>query len=399
MNKSVRWIGLITASLLLASCGIFSDTDEDEEPKELVKFQPTLKVKRVWSTKLGGESEFMRVALKPAGDGNRIYAASYDGVVSALNPKNGKHVWKTKLDTELSAGPGVGEERVVVVATDGYAITLDAATGDVQWRVDIDGESLARPIISGEAVVIQTIDNRLRALSIYDGQQLWVLEESTPTLTVRGSADPVLVGTTVIGGFDNGRLIATNLLTGDVVWESLLSVPTGRSDLDRLTDVDGSIAVVGQDVYAIGYQGRLAAVASESGQVLWNRDISSYEGVSADWNSVYTVQADGEIVALSRRDGAETWRNSDLLRREPTLPVAFHTTVAVGDLEGYLHFFSNLTGSPVARVKLGGAAITSAPVVVADRLYVQSDSGSIAAYQVVDDRPKRSAPDISDDKS
>ena len=127
--------------------------------------------------------------------------------------------------------------------------------------------------------------------------------------------------------------------------------------------------------------------------------VFAFEGVAADWNSVYTVQADGEIVALSRRDGAETWRNSNLLRREPTLPVAFHTTVAVGDLEGYLHFFSNLTGSPVARVKLGGAAITSAPVVVADRLYVQSDSGSIAAYEVVDNRPKRSAPDISDDKS
>lgn len=399
MNKALRLVGLIAASLLLASCGIFSDKEVDEEPKELVKFQPTLKVKRLWSAKLGDESEFMRVSLSPAGDGNRIYAASHDGVVSALDPKNGKHVWKTKLGTELTAGPGVGEGRVVVVATDGYAISLDAATGNEQWRVDIDGESLARPIISGEAIVLQTIDNRLRALSIYDGRQLWVLEQSTPSLTVRGSADPVLIGTTVIGGFDNGRLIATNLLTGDVIWESLLSVPSGRSDLDRLSDVDGSIAVVGQDVYATGYQGRLAAVASESGQVLWNRDVSSYEGVSADWNSVYTVQDDGEIVAMARRDGAETWRNTDLLRREPTLPVAFHTTVVVGDLEGYLHFFSNLTGNPVARVKLGGAAITSAPVVVAGRLYVQSDSGRIAAYEVVDDRPKRSAPDISAEES
>jgi len=236
-------------------------------------------------------------------------------------------------------------------------------------------------------------------LSIYDGRQLWTLEQSTPSLTVRGSANPVLIGTTVIGGFDNGRLVASNLITGDVVWESLLSPPSGRSDLDRLSDVDGSIAVVGQDIYATGYQGRLAAVAAESGQVLWNREISSYEGVSADWNSVYTVQDDGEIVALSRRDGAEVWRNSDLLRREPTLPVAFHTTVAVGDLEGYLHFFSNLTGSPVARIKLGGAAITSAPVVVADRLYVQSDSGSLAAYSVVENRPKRPAPDIASDES
>ncbi len=399
MNKAWRLVGLISAMSLLASCGIFGGDDDELEPKELVNFKQTLKIKRLWSAKLGDEAEFLRVALRPVGDGNRIYAASHNGVVSAFDPKSGKRIWRTKLDTILSAGPGVGEGHAVVLAKDGFAIAMDAGTGDVQWRVDIDGESLARPIIRGESIVLQTIDNRMRALSIYDGRQLWVLEQSTPSLTMRGSADPVIIGTTVIGGFDNGRLVAANLVTGDVIWESLLSPPKGRSDLDRLSDVDGSIAVVGQDIYASGYQGRLAAVASESGQVLWNREVSSYEGVSADWNSVYTVDEDGELVALSRRDGSEVWRNSDLLRREPTLPVAFHTTVAVGDLEGYVHFFSNLNGNAVARIKLGGAAITSAPLVVADRLYIQSDSGSIAAYEVVEDRPKRRAPDIAADES
>lgn len=399
MKRAWRIVSLTAAALLLTSCGIFGDKDKELKPKELVRFQQTLKIKKLWTAKAGGKSEFLRVALRPAGDGNRIYVASYDGVVSAFDLQSGKRVWQNKLKTELSSGPGVGEGRVVVVSRDGFAIALEADTGELQWRADIDGESLARPIISGESVVLQTIDNRMRAVSVYDGRQRWVLEQSTPSLTVRGSADPVLVGNIAIGGFDNGRLVAADLTTGDVVWESLLSPPKGRSDLDRLSDIDGSIAVVGQDVYASGYQGRLAALASESGQVLWTREISSHEGVSADWNSVYTVSAAGEIVALTRRDGAEAWRNSDLLRREPTLPIPFHTTVAVGDLEGYVHFFSNLNGNPVARIKLGGAAISSAPVVLANRLYVQSDSGSVAAYEVVEDRPKRKAPDVSADES
>jgi len=399
VNKAWRMIGLISATTLLASCGLFSDKDEELKPKKLVDIQQTLKVKRLWSAKVGGESEFLRVALRPVGDGSRIYAASYDGVVSAFDPQSGKQIWRTKVGMPLSAGPGLGEGRVVVVSKDGHAISLDSGSGVEQWRVELDGESLARPLISSEFVVLQTIDNRMRALSVYDGRELWALEQSTPALTMRGSADPVLVGNTVIGGFDNGRLVAANLISGDIIWESMLSPPKGRSDLDRLSDIDGSIGVVGQDVYAAGYQGRLAAVASESGQVLWNRGISSYEGVSADWNSVYTASAEGEIVALSRRDGTETWRNNDLLRREPTLPTPFHTTVAVGDLEGYVHFFSNLNGTAVARIKLGKSAITSAPVVVANRLYVQSDSGSIAAYEVVEDRPKRQAPDIAADES
>ncbi len=317
---------------------------------------------------------------------------------TAFDPETGKQIWRNKLGEKLAAGPGVGEGLVVVVTQDGVAIALEAGSGALSWRAELDGESLARPVISGEAVVLQTIDNRLRALSIYDGRQLWAVEQSTPPLTLRGSASPVVVGTTVIGGFDNGRLQATNLLTGDVAWDTMLSPPTGRSDLDRLADIDGDIAVVGQDLYAAAYQGRIAAVASESGQVLWSRDMSSNVGVSADWNNVYTTDGDGEMVALSRRDGVEAWRNSDLLRREPTLPVAFNTAVAVGDLEGYVHFFSSLTGSPVARVKLGGAAISNPPVVISNKLYVQSDGGSIAAYEVVDSRPQRAVPDAADDE-
>ncbi len=218
-------------------------------------------------------------------------------------------------------------------------------------------------------------------------------------LTLRGSSSPVVVGSTVISGFDNGRLVAADLDTGDVIWEALLSPPKGRSDLDRLSDIDGAIAVVGQDVYAVGYQGRLGAIAAESGQVLWGREISSFAGTSADWNSVYTTRDDGEIIALSRGDGSESWRNDDLLRREPTLPVPFYTTVAVGDLEGYLHFFSNLSGNPVARVKASGGPISNAPVVIANRLYLQTDNGELLAYEAVDTRPKRSAPDIASEQS
>ncbi len=399
MKKAWRLAGLVAAVPLLASCGLFGDKDEELEPKELVKFTQTLKIKRLWSAKLGGKAEFLRVALRPVGDGKRIYAAGYDGVVAAFDPATGKQIWRVKLKTQLSAGPGVGENRVVVVARDGVAIVLDAATGSEYWRADLDGESLARPVIKGESIVLQTIDNRMRAISLYEGRQQWTLEQSTPSLTMRGSADPVLVGNTVIGGFDNGRLVAVDIDTGDVVWDSLVAPPKGRSDLDRLADIDGSIAVVGQDVYACGYQGRLSSIAAESGQVLWSREVSSHVGVSADWSSVYTASAEGEIVALAKRDGVESWRNNDLLRREPTLPVPFHTTVAVGDLEGYVHFFSNLNGTPVARIKLGGSAISNAPVAVANRLYVQSDSGTIAAYEVVDERPEQTAPEISTEES
>ncbi len=397
MTVSLRIVGLCMATVLLASCGLFGDKDEELGPKELVDIKSTLKIKRLWRVKVGGASEFLLVGLRPTGDGNRIYAASQDGNVLALDAITGKERWKTELDIELSAGPATNEGVVVVASRDGYVIVLDAATGIEQWRTYIAGETLAHPLIKDDSIVVQTIDNRLRALSRFDGRQQWSIEQTAPALTMRGATSPLLAGSLVVAGFDNGRLIAVNASTGDVEWDSMLALPSGRSDLDRLSDIDGAIALVGQDIYAAGYQGRIAAVAAESGQILWSREISTHVGVSADWNSVYTARDDGEIIALARRTGTETWRNDDLLRRDPTLPIPFHTTAVVGDFEGYLHFFSNLDGQAVARLRFGKRAISSDPLVVANRLYVQSDDGTLGAFEVIEDRPQRQAPDIADE--
>jgi outer membrane protein assembly factor BamB len=246
-------------------------------------------------------------------------------------------------------------------------------------------------------VIVQTVDNRLRALEIFDGSERWVTLQDAPALTMRGSSSPVLSGSDVVAGFDNGYLLAVDIESGDTTWQALLAPPSGRSDLERLSDIDGAIAIVGQDIYAAGYQGRIGSLAAESGQVLWSSEISSYVGVAVDWNALYTTQADGTVIALTRRTGAETWRQERLLRRQPTLPVPFHTTVVVGDFEGYLHFFNPLDGEQVARQKLGGASISVAPVVVANRLYVQSDSGTLAAYTVIEPE-RRPQPDVAEDE-
>ena len=169
----------------------------------------------------------------------------------------------------------------------------------------------------------------------------------------------------------------------------MLSPPSGRSDLERLADVDGQLAAIGQDIYAAGYQGTLASVAAESGQVLWQQEISTFVGVAADWNNLYTADENGEIIAMTRRSGSEEWRQAALLRRWPTLPVPFHTAVVAGDFKGYLHFFSNVDGELVARTRLGKKAISGAPYVASDRLFVQSDSGSLHAFVVVENEAER----------
>jgi outer membrane protein assembly factor BamB len=378
-----RVVALLSVASALSACSIFgNDKDEELEPLELTDIDETLDVRKVWSSKVGKGTEFLRMGLNPSGDGNRIYAASHDGNVVAFDPEDGDRVWRTELEIILSAGPGVGDGVVVVAGYDGDLVALDADDGTEQWRIDIGSESLAKPIVSDNVVVVYTIDGRLRVFSALDGREIWSLEQTVPALTQRGAATPVVAGNSVIAGFDNGRLIAVDLDDGVIEWEAVLAPPSGRSDLDRLADVDGTLAVVGQDVYAAGYNGRLASVAAESGQLLWDREVSSPTGVAADWNNIYTVGAGGEVIALLRRNGDDVWRQESLLRREPTTPVAFNTAVVVGDFEGYVHFFSNFDGRPIARERVGKGMISGPPVVMGDKLIVQSEDGSIAAFAV-----------------
>ncbi len=383
LKSGLRLAVISGFTCVLSACSIFGgDKDEELEPLELVDIEQTLDVRKLWSEKLGEGTESLRIGLNPSGDGNRIYAASYDGNVSAFNPENGDRVWQTELELNLSAGPGVGEGIVVVAGYDGDLVALDADDGSEQWRINIVSETLAKPAIADSSVVVYSIDGRLRVYSALDGRELWSLARDVPALTQRGSSSPIITGNTVIAGSDNGRLLAVDLDDGIIEWEAVLTPVSGRSDLDRLADIDGDMAIVGQDIYAVGYNGRLASLAAESGQLLWTREISSPSGVAVDWNNVYTVGDGGEVLALLRRNGDDVWRQESLLRREPTRPVAFNTTVVVGDFEGYVHFFNNFDGRPVARERVGQGMISGAPVVMGDKLFVQSEDGELATFMV-----------------
>jgi len=401
LSQHLNFLLLVLVSTTsLSGCAIFGG-DEDEEllPLKLEDFDESLDVRRQWSGKVGKGSEALRIGLSPAGDGNRVYAASYDGNVVAFNPENGRHVWRVETETVLSSGPGVGGGLVVVAGYDGDLVALRAEDGNEVWRINISGESLARPIVGDDEVIVYTIDGRLRVFSAFDGSERWAFEQGLPALTQRGSSSPILVGSTIICGFDNGRLMALDLQNGTPEWEAILAPPSGRSDLERLSDVDGSITSIGQDVYAAGYNGRVASLAAESGQVLWARDVSSPAGVSADWNNIYTVGDEGEVIALLRRNGDDVWRYEGLLRREPTPPVPFSTAVVVGDFEGYVHFLSNFDGRVMARERVGKGMISGVPLVMGDSLFVQSENGDIAAYVVrLPERPVET-PEQSDESS
>jgi len=141
------------------------------------------------------------------------------------------------------------------------------------------------------------------------------------------------------------------------------------------------VRVAGQDVFVVGYQGRVAMLALDSGQIWWGRDLSSHRGLAADSTYLYVTTADSAVVALRRRDGTEVWRQDQLLRRSVTAPALAGDTLVVADFDGYLHWLDAASGELLARAKSGSGRISNAPQASGDLLLVQTDSGEVQAWR------------------
>lgn len=373
-----RLLVLLCAAVAVAAC---SKEKNVEPPLELVKFPATLDIDRVWSTGLGGGDKVLRLGLAPAVDGERVYAAGHGGDVEAFAAASGRKLWAVDTKLPLSAGPGVAGALVIVASIEGDVLALDAATGARRWQAHVGGEVLGRPAGSATIVVVRTVSGKLVGLQAADGKEAWSYEQQVPRLSLRGSASPVVHGDTVLSGFDNGKVASLSLASGDLLWEAVVSPPHGRTELERLADIDSAVRVADKDVYAVGFQGRIAMLALDSGQIWWGRELSSHRGLDVDNDQLYVSTADGRVLAMRRRDGGDIWSQDGMLRRGLTGPAIDGDSVVVADFEGYVHWLDRATGHLAGRASTDGDRVSNTPVAAGGLVFVQTDSGSLYAFR------------------
>ena len=376
---------LLATTLSTGACGIFGGDEDSEarQPRELGEFSEQFRIRRVWSAKIGDGGGELRLALRLDGDGSRVYAASTAGSVHAFEAETGKRRWERDTKLSLSAGPAVGEGYVAVASSGGWIVALNASTGSEEWRAYVRGEVLAAPAVGGGRLFVRTVHGFLYAFSLATGQELWSVSQSMPRLSLRGTSAPVLQAQLVICGFDNGRLIAYQQADGSKVWDVPLAAPAGRNELERLVDLNGEVQVVGNDVYVAGYNGLLASIAAESGELLWSREFSGYNGLVVDANNVYSVSEDGKVSAHARTGGTPLWSAGLLGYRDLSRPSLFASHLVIGDLEGYLHGFNVFTGKLEARARAGNGRIGAQPLVMGQLMYALTVSGDLTAWRAV----------------
>src|SRR5215469_5234101 len=373
--------GALAALLLIVACS--KDKNVDQPAKLTPLPHPSVKVTHLWGHNMGDKhAAVLRLGQGISIADNRVFAASHKGEVIALDLTNGRVVWHAKTKAPLSGGTASSPDLVVVGASDGQLFAFDAATGHNRWTVRLNGEVLAPAAISAKLIAVRTVDGKLHALSPQDGHELWTTEQQVPRLSLRGTASPVISGDLVLCGFDNGKVVAVSAADGSLQWEATVTPPHGRTELERLDDIDSPVRVSGRDVYAVGFQGKVAMLALDTGQVWWSHEDSSYRGLTLDEDTICLADADGVVAALKARTGAEVWRQKALLHRGLSPIAVMDDTVVTGDFQGYLHWLDKASGALAARVSAGGGRISTQPVVVGDMVVVANDHGHINAYRV-----------------
>ncbi|MDE1167196.1 MAG: outer membrane protein assembly factor BamB [Pseudomonas sp.] len=382
MRDVSRWkhAGLLALVILAAGCS--SNSKKELPPAELHDFKEEVVLHKEWSRSIGDGQGKTYNMLVPAIENDSIYAADVTGVVMAMNRLNGDVTWKKDLELPVSGAVGVGYGLVMIGTIRGDVIALDATNGEEKWRARVTSEVLAPPASNGDVVVVQTQDDRLIGLDASTGSQLWQYDSTPAVLTLRGTGAPLVTNHLAIAGLSTGKVVALDVRNGVPVWEQRIAVPQGRSELDRVVDIDGGLLLSGGTLYVASYQGRMAGLDLESGRILWQRDASSYAGVAQGFGSVYIAGANGTVEGVDERSTTSLWSNDSLARRQLSAPEVFSSYVAVGDFEGYLHLLSQVDGRFVGREKIDGDGLRARPLVDGNMIYVFGNSGKLEALSI-----------------
>lgn len=373
---------LLTALPLVALLQACSGAPPDAvEPTPLASFEKAFDVDRLWRRDAGFGNLRGSLMLPPVVTDRFVYTVDIRGRLQCIERKSGKKQWRRDLDLRVG-GMNVGYGMIVLGTRDGDALALDADSGEEKWRARLSSEVLAAPALSADKVLVQTIDGRLHALELDTGASRWTYEETVPVLTLRGTSSPVPTGGRVYAAYASGKVVALDGDSGIPVWERRVAEPSGRSELDRLVDIDANLVVENGGVFAVTFQGKVAVLDEASGRPFWDKDMSSHLRISSSAGSLFVADELARVWSLDQRSGAALWKNEALYGRELNGTAIQRGLVVTGDSEGYLHWLDTIDGRIVARRFFDADGFAAPPVVYDDILYVLSGDGELAAYRV-----------------
>ncbi|TCZ87100.1 outer membrane protein assembly factor BamB [Lysobacter sp. N42] len=352
------------------------------EPSALAEFAPSLSVTPLWSAKVGNGDAGVGIGQAPVVEGGHVYTATVSGDVRALDLQTGRVAWAYEAGTRLGGGPGVGDGLLVVGGLEGDVIALDAATGTEKWRAKVGNEVIAAPAVGQGRVFVRSNDGRVTAFDAATGERRWFRNHDMPSLTVRGNDAPALGPGVVFVGNDDGSVAMLAIDDGRPLWAVPVAQPEGRTEFDRMADVDGTPVLDGSAVFATSYKRRTVAIDGPNGRPVWVAEHGGAGRPAVASDRIVVAEPDGGVFGLDKQSGAALWRQPGLARRGVTGAAIVGEHAVLADFEGYVHWLRLDNGDFAARSRAGRDAVRAAPVVADGVVVVQNVDGGVAAFRV-----------------
>lgn len=392
MQQIMSLIFSLLVVALLSSCS--SSPSPILPPSKLSSLDMEFSISEKWFRQIGEGVSDHYFLLSPVFHNGTLYTIDYNGLLSVTNLSTGDILWDKKLNHAVSAGLSRIDDALLYATSEGEVVSLDIKTGAQLWVSKVSSEVFAKPVQAGGSVIVKSVDGRVAALDIKTGKSIWVYDRAVPPLTLRGNSAPVVYNNTVIIGQDNGKMIGLSITTGQVVWKLTVAVPKGRTEIERMIDIDATPVIDGNNLFVVTYQGRIASIDIPSGQLVWTRDFSAYNGMAVDKTKLYLSDSDGYVWALDKKSGATIWKQDKLVRRSLTQPALSEKSLIISDFNGFAHWLDTEDGHIQSRIRMGGESdyveteddflfsksngILIAPVVFNDELFIFDRHGHIS---------------------
>ncbi len=315
----------------------------------LAEFDNRLATEPLWSKRISVSLGKRFIKLQSVQGGDVLYSTDWRGAVYAIDSTSGETLWQHQVGEIVSGGLTLASELLLLGTSEGRLIALNSTDGTEAWRSQLSSEILSAPLLADGHVVVHSNDGYVYGLSASDGEQLWAYQYKVPALTLRGTSAPIYAGGLVLVGLDNGKLVALDIQSGSVRWLQTVAVPRGRSELQRMVDIDAAPIKVGNVLYVVSYQGRVAALDIATGRVIWIREFSSFGGMAADSESLYVSDAEGHVSAINQATGATLWTQRKLAGLELTRPLISKGVLIVAADDGYLYWLVTESGELLSR--------------------------------------------------
>lgn len=365
-------LGAVTvglASALLVGCG-----SSKPQPAPLESFAPSQKVSTVWSQRIGSSDGSTNLVVS----GKSLTWASADGQVVSMDIATGQIRWRGQVDGRLSAAVGSDGRYAAVVTTENELVALDQ--GKVLWRERLPGRVITAPLVAGERVFVQGVDRSTRAYDVLDGRWLWQYQRpgSDPlSLSAQGLLQPYR-DTLAVG--QGSRLVGLDPLRGTVRFDLSLGTPRGTNEVERLADLVGPGARVGDTLCVRAFQLSVSCVDMARGRLAWTRPQAGTTAIGASGSVVVGADGADRLSAWGADNGDLRWRVDRFQYRSLSAPAVWGDFVAVVDGDGYVHVLSTTDGRTVARASVDGP-LSAAPVVADGLLLLATRQGTVYALR------------------